>query len=74
MATRLHRGIHNIEHTKKVAPFITRDITYGQNVSELVSGVTKFDLDLGFQIDSVEQPASATLWVLDMCLIVGLRL
>ena len=28
----------------------------GQDVCELVSGVKMFDLDLGFQIDPVEQP------------------
>ena len=35
-------------------------------------GVHIFDLDFGFQIHS-EQPIKATLWVLDTCLIVGLR-
>ena len=36
-------------------PFIFRETPFGQNVSELVFGVNMFDLDLGFQMDSVEQ-------------------
>ena len=56
MATRIHREIHNIEQTQKVIPLISRETSFGQNVSELVFGVHIFDLDLGFQIDSFEQP------------------
>ena len=37
-------------------PLITREISFGQNVSELVSGVDVFDLDFGVQINSIEQP------------------
>ena len=33
---------------------------------------TIFDLDFGVQVDSVKQPVSATLWVRDARLIVGL--
>ena len=36
--------------------FITRETLFGQHVRELVPGVNMFDLDLGVQIDSVEQP------------------
>ena len=55
-----------------MVPLITCEIAFGQQVSELVLGVTIFDLDLGVQIDSVEQPIQHTLCVLDTCLIVGL--
>ena len=37
-------------------PFITREISFGQYVCELVFGVNVFDLDFGVQIDSIEQP------------------
>ena len=59
MATRMHRETHNIEQTQKVIPLIPRETSFGQNVSELVFGVNIFDLDLGFQIDSVEQPVKS---------------
>ena len=55
MAARIHRENRNIEETKKVIPFISRETSFGQNVSELVFGVNIFDLDLAFQIDPVEQ-------------------
>ena len=53
MAARKHREIHDVQQTKKMVPFITCEITFGQNVRELVFGVNIFDLDLGVQIDSV---------------------
>ena len=37
-------------------PLITREISFGQNVSKLVFGVDVFDLDLGIQINSIKQP------------------
>ena len=37
-------------------PLITRETLFGQHVSELVFGVTIFDLDFWLLIDSVEQP------------------
>ena len=46
----------NIEQKKKIIPVITREIPFDQNVCELVFGVNIFDLDLGFQVDSVKQP------------------
>ena len=37
-------------------PFITYEVSHGQYVCELVFGVNVFDLDLGVQIESIEQP------------------
>ena len=42
MAARICRKAHDIE------PLISRETSFGQNVSELVFGVNLFDLDLGF--------------------------
>ena len=56
MAAKEHREIHNVEQTKKMIPLITCETLFGQHVSELVSGVNIFHLDLWVQIDSVEQP------------------
>ena len=36
-------------------PLITREISFGQNVSELVFGFVVFDLDFGVQINSIKQ-------------------
>ena len=36
-------------------PFITREISFGQNVSDLVFGVDVFDLDSGVKINSIER-------------------
>ena len=41
----------NVKQTHKMIPFITCEISL-----ELVLGVNVFDLDLGVQIDSIEQP------------------
>ena len=41
--------------------WLTSEIALGQYVCELVFGVNVFDLDLGVQTDSIEQPR-ATLW------------
>ena len=40
---------------QQMIPLITREISFGQNVCELVFGVDVFDLDLGIQINSIEQ-------------------
>ena len=56
MAARICRKAYDIEQTRKVIPLISRETSFGQNVSKLVSGVNKFDLDLWFQVDSVKQP------------------
>ena len=37
-------------------PQITREISFGLNVSELVFGVNIFNLDFGVQVNSMEQP------------------
>ena len=62
----------DVKQTHKMVPFITCEIALGQYVRELVIGVNVFDLDLGVQIDSIENQSKATLWVLETCLNVGL--
>ena len=37
-------------------PFVMCEVSFGQNVNELIFGVNIFDLDFGVQIDSIEQP------------------
>ena len=44
----------DVEQTQKMIPFITCEISLCQYVCELVFGVNVFDLDLEFQIDSIE--------------------
>ena len=56
MAAKEHRHIHDAKQTKKIAPFITRKTSCGQQVSELFFGVNIFDLDFWVQVDSVKQP------------------
>ena len=46
----------NIEQAQQMIPLITREISFGQNISELVFGVDVFDLDFGIQINSIKQP------------------
>ena len=46
----------NVKQAQQMIPLITREISFGQNVSELFFGVDVFDLDFGIQIDSIEQP------------------
>ena len=41
---------------KKIVPFITCEIPFGQNVCELVFGVNVTDLDLGVHSNPVKQP------------------
>ena len=67
------REIHDVEQMKKMVPLIAHAITLSQHVSKLVLDVNVFDLDLGVQIDLSNNQSNATLWVLDTCLIVGLR-
>ena len=40
-------------------PLITRESSFGQNVSELVSGVDVFDLDFWVKINPIEQPVKS---------------
>ena len=61
----------DVEQAQKMIPFITCEISLCQFVCELVFGVNVFHLDLGVQIDSINQP-KATLWILETCLLVGL--
>ena len=42
-------------------PLFSLETSFGQNVSELVFDVNKFDLDLGLQVDSVKQPIKSKL-------------
>ena len=46
----------NAKQAQQMIPLITREISFGQNVCELVFGVDVFDLDFGVQINSIEQP------------------
>ena len=46
----------NVKQAQQMIPLITRDISFGQNVSKLVFGVDVFDLDIGIQINSFKQP------------------
>ena len=39
MDAREHRKNHDVEQTKKIAPFIMREASFAHNVSELVFGV-----------------------------------
>ena len=45
----------NVKQTQKMIPLIACEIPFGQDVCELVFGVNVFDLDLRFQVHSVEQ-------------------
>ena len=55
-STAINREIHDVDKKKKMVPPITREITFGQHVRELVHGVNISNLDLGVQVDSVKQP------------------
>ena len=58
---------------KKIIPFVTCEITIGQNVCELTFGIDVSKLKFGIKIIILSRNQSkATLWVLDTCLIVGL--
>ena len=46
----------DIEQMKKIIPLITREISFGQDVCELVFGVDVPDLNFRIQIDPVKQP------------------
>ena len=51
------RKTHNVEHTEKVVPFIMSEVAFGQQVSKsFFFGVSRFDLDLWVQVDSIKQP------------------
>ena len=46
----------NVKQAQQMIPLITRETSFGQNVSKLVFGVDVLDLDLGIQINSIKQP------------------
>ena len=49
----------NIEQAQQMIPLITCEMSFGQNVSELVLGVDVLDLDFWVQVDSIEQPINS---------------
>ena len=67
----------DIEHMKKIVPLITCEIPFSQHVCELMFGVNVTDLNFGIQLilsnNQSNNQSRATLWVLETCLIVGLR-
>ena len=44
----------NVNQAQQMIPLITREASFGQNVSKLVFGVDVFDLDFGIQINSIK--------------------
>ena len=46
----------DVEQTKKIIPFVSYEVSFGQNVCDLVFGVNVPYLNLGVQFDSVKQP------------------
>ena len=62
----------NIEQTQQMTPFVTCEVSFGQNVGKLVFGLDVLDLDFGSKIIRSNNQSRETLWALDTCLIVGL--
>ena len=44
----------DVEQMKKVVPFVTCEVSFGQSVCELMFGVEVPDLNLGVHINSVK--------------------
>ena len=44
----------NIEHSQQMIPFVTCEMSFGQNVRKLVFGVDVLGLDFWVQIDPIE--------------------
>ena len=67
--------IDDVKQTKKIAPFITRKTSSGQQVSELVFWCQHiwFGFCFGSKLILSNNQFNATLLVLDTCLIIGLR-
>ena len=63
----------DVEQMKKIIPFVTCEITFGQNVCELMFGINVSNLNLKPRFILSSNQSKATLWVLDTCIIVGLR-
>ena len=59
IVARISRKAHDIDQIQKVIPLISRETSFGQNVSESVFSVNILDLDRGFQVDSVKQPVKS---------------
>ena len=65
--------IADIEHKKKTVPFVACEHPFSQQVCELVFGVNVTDLNFGSRLILSNNQSTATLWVRETCLIVGLR-
>ena len=62
----------DVEQMKKIIPFVTCEITFGQNVCELMFGINVSNSISESRLILSNNQSKATLWVLDTCLIVGL--
>ena len=62
----------DVEQMKKIVPFVTCVITFGQNVCKLMFGINVSNLNFKIKINPVKQPIQSNSMV-DTCLIVGLR-
>ena len=57
ISTRIHREIHNVEQTKEGdSTHLLRNYHWPESQQVVFFGVNMFDLDFGFQIDSVKSP------------------
>ena len=61
------------EEMKTIVPFVTCVITFGQNVCELMFRINVSNLNLESKLIMSNNQSKASLWVLDTCLIVGVR-
>ena len=61
----------DVEQTKKIAPFITREALLSRHDCVLFFRVNTFDLDLESKLILPKNKSNATLWVVDTCVIVG---
>ena len=57
----------DVKQMKKIVPLITCEVPFCQHACELVFGVDVLDLNLRFQINTVEQPVKSNSLVLDTC-------
>ena len=73
MATRKHRKAHYVQQTEKMIPFITSEIAFVSMSANWFLVSTKMIWILGSKLILSNNQSSATLWVRDTCLIVGLR-
>ena len=51
----------DVEQMKKIVPFVTCDITFGQNACELMFGISVPDLNFRIKINPVKQPTQMQL-------------